>query len=611
MDKFIYRYHEGTEYNAHHVLGGRCTHKGAIFRVYAPTAKKVSVVGDFNEWNTNADVMQCLDSGIWETCIHGIGDGELYKFAVWDENNCVILKADPYAYHAELRPNTASILYSHHYHWNDQDWMQNREKYKSKEKPLNVYEVHLSSWDSTCSDNSGINMRRTGEKLVAYCKDMHYTHIEIMPVTEYPLDASWGYHVTGYFALSARYGKPEDLKYFIDMCHQNEIGVIIDWVPGHFCPDEHGLIQFDGSPLFGGDIHPHWGSVNFDFSKKHVWSFLLSSACFWADYYHIDGIRVDGVSSMLDLNYGYAHQNNRNAFGGTTNLDAKDFLCQFNEVMHQQYRGFLTFAEESTDFPKVTWEIPDGGLGFDYKWNMGWMNDTLAYYQRSFQERKSHHYDFTFSLIYAQAEKFILPFSHDEVVHGKKQLIDKLPGGYCEKFAGLRALMGYQMFHPGKKLNFMGNEIAQKMEWRYYEPLEFFMLKYPIHDSYHEYIRALNQLYLNEPALYELDHDDLGFEWIDADNTDQSVFIFLRRAKSGEELIIVLNNSSQQYENFRLGVPEKGKYQEIFSSNLDIYDGSGIHNERVMETEAILWHKKEQSIVCVVSPLSVMVIKKK
>jgi 1,4-alpha-glucan branching enzyme len=610
MKDFMYRYHEGTEHNAHHVFGGRCHREGAFFRVYAPNAKNVSVVGNFNEWNSNANNMDKTDGGMWELSIPHLMEGQLYKFAVCDQKNQTVFKSDPYAYRAELRPNTASILYSHHYHWHDEEWVRRRAKQSAKQLPMNVYEVHLSSWKSACTDTSGINMHDIGEKLVTYCKNMHYTHVEIMPVMEYPLDASWGYHVTGYFALSARYGKPEDLKYFIEQCHLNDIGVILDWVPGHFCPDEHGLMRFDGTHLYGGEVHPHWGSVNFDFSTKHVWSFLLSSACFWADYYHIDGIRVDGVSSMLDLNYGFDHANKKNEFGGTTNLHAKDFLCQFNAIMHQRFKGFLTYAEEATDFPKITHSIESNGLGFDYKWNMGWMNDTLAYYQRPFEERKARHYDLTFSSVYAQSEAFILPFSHDEVVHGKKQLIDKMPGTYWESFAGLRAMMGYQVFHPGKKLNFMGNDIAQKMEWRYYQPIEFFMLDYPIHGSFHNYMRALNQLYRNEPALYELDHDVLGFEWVDANNVDQSVYIFLRRARSGENLIIVINNSPQLYENFRMGVPQFGEYREIFSSNLDIYDGSGIHNEGHMKAEDISWHQKEWSIVCVVPPLSATVIKK-
>lgn len=611
--ELVYLYRKGCEYNAYLSLGAHIKEidgdEGVIFRVFAPHASCIYVVGDFNSWETSHP-MQC-DHGIWTCFVAGIREGTLYKYLIEDSNGNREYKADPFGFSSELRPKTASrVADPFSYRWTDSSWMKNREEKDFITSPINIYEVHLSSWDTVVTDDKSINLRKTGKALVEYCKEMHYTHIELLPIMEYPLDMSWGYQCTGYYSLSGRYGHPKDFQYFVNLCHNNNLGVILDWVPGHYCMDAHGLAKFDGTSLFGDEVHPHWGTYKFNFKNKTVWSFLLSNAVFWSRAYHIDGIRVDGVSSMLYLDYGRDHKNQKNAFGGDDDLDAKDFLKTFNDLMHKEFPGFLTFAEESSSYQGVTAPTYLNGLGFDYKWNMGWMNDTLLYFSVDYDYRKNSHQKITFSSVYARDEKFILPLSHDEVVHSKKQMLDKMPGEYWRKFACLRTLMAYQMFHPGKKLVFMGIEIAQIMEWRFYEPIEWFMLKYPIHDSFHEYIRMLNKFYLDEKALYQADNDVLGFDWIDADNQEQSIFSFLRRSKDGEEIIIVLNMSIYEYPNFRLGVPHQGKYKEVFSSNLDIYDGTGTHNKSVITSEDIHFHQRDNSIQIIVPPLSATAFKK-
>ena len=596
---FIYLYKEGCEFNAFLHLGAHFVvkngNKGVQFAVFAPNATKVFLSGDFNQWNESSQ-MEC-EHGIWYAFEETAQKGQCYKYLIKDANGKSVYKSDPYAFSSELRPKTASVICdSFSFSWTDEKWIDKRSELNYTELPINIYEVQLASWDSIIEDGEPIDLEKTGKALIEYTKGMHYTHIELMPVTEYPFDGSWGYQTAGYFSLSGRYGKPENLQRFIDLCHKSGIGVILDWVPGHFCPDEHGLLMFDGTHLYGGQFHPHWGTYKFDFSSKSVWSFLLSSAVYWAKYYHIDGIRADGVTSMLYLNYGMEENQKQNAFGGEDDLDAKTFIMKFNDLMHEQFPGFLTFAEESSAYQGVTAPTYLNGLGFDFKWNMGWMNDTLDYFSLDSHSKKIQHEKITFSSVYMRDEKFILPLSHDEVVHGKKQLLEKTPGDDRLKFASLKVLMAYQLFHPGKKLNFMGNEIAQRMEWRYYEPVEWFMLKYPIHDSFHEYVRALNKMYISEPSLYEMDNDVFGFEWIDGSNKEQNVFSFMRRAKDGSELIIVLNMSENDYHGFNLGVPRKGKYSEILSSNLDIYDGTGLHNGELISSIDIPCHGKKQSI---------------
>ncbi len=608
----IYLYKKGCELNAYLHFGAHFKtadeKDGIFFSVYAPSAECVYLSGDFNDWSENCEMENF--QGIWYIFSKDAKLGQCYKYIVKDKNQKITYKADPYAFSSQLRPNTASVIADpFSFRWTDSGWLEKRSDIDWQSSPINIYEVQLSSWDSVIEDNSPIDLDKTGKKLVEYAKSMHYTHIELMPVTEYPLDGSWGYQTTGYFSLSGRYGKPESLQRFIDLCHNNELGVILDWVPGHFCPDEHGLINFDGTHVYGEEFHPHWGTYKFDFAKKEVNSFLLSSAVFWARQYHIDGIRMDGVTSMLYLNYGTDSVEKRNAFGGEDDLYAKDFIKKFNDTMHKEFPGFITCAEESSSYQGVTAPTYLNGLGFDFKWNMGWMNDTLDYFSYTPQNKKSEHNKITFSSVYMRDENFILPFSHDEVVHGKKHLPDKLPGNDFEKFALLRTLVTYQMLHPGKKLNFMGNEIAQRMEWRYYEPIEWFMLKYPIHDSFHEYVRNLNRIYTSEPALFEMDRDIYGFEWIDGDNSEQSVFSFVRRAKNGSELIAVFNMSDTNYSNFRIGVPQNGHYEEIVCSNMDVYNGTGLHNKNEIITDNISCHGKAYSIVIEVPALSAMVFR--
>jgi 1,4-alpha-glucan branching enzyme len=609
---FRYLYKKGSEHNAYNVLGAHIETRdginGVSFRVYAPNAKSVFVAGDFNDWKKSHPLIN--EDGIWSIFVAGLNMGQFYKYIVVDTDGKEVFKADPYAFYSQLRAETASVVGNpFDYRWSDKAWMQERKNKNFIKSPINIYEVQLSSFDTVVKDGKPIDLRKTGKALVDYAVSMNYTHIEVMPVCEYPLDGSWGYQCTGYFSLSGRYSSIKDFQYFVNLCHKNGLGIILDWVPGHFCPDEHGLYHFDGTPLYGSDLHPQWGTYEFDFKNKSVWSFLLSSAVFWAKAYHIDGIRVDGVSSMLYLNYGRDDKNKENVHGGEDDLAAKEFLQYFNKVMHKEFGGFLTFAEEATSYKGVTAPISMGGLGFDFKWNMGWMNDTLDFFEVDFDFRNQNFDFITFSSVYMRDEQFTLPLSHDEVVHGKKQLIDKMPGEYWRKFAGLRTLMTYQTFYPGKKLNFMGNEIAQSMEWRYYEPIEWFMLDYPIHDSFHKYVKELNRIYKTEPALYDMDSDIYGFEWIDADNKDQNVFSFLRRADDGTEIIVVLNFSIYPYSGFRLGVNTAGDYTELISSDCERYDGTGVTNGGTITSEYIGAHKRGQSIVIDIPPVGACAFK--
>ena len=605
-EKFIYLYKKGAEVNAFNVLGAHVQEKGVMFRVFAPNAERVSVVGDFNSWNTESHVMN-RTGDVFELFVNGLKDGALYKYAVRDNNYSIVLKCDPYAFLSQLRPDNASVVANpFSYYFTDDEWMEKRKIREYKTSPMNIYEVSLTSFTQSCSDYSAIDLDLVGKDIVRHVKKMKYTHVEVMPVTEYPLDMSWGYQVTGYFSPTRRLGEIFALQEFVNLCHENDIGVIMDWVPGHFCPDEHGLFNFDSTLLYGFKKHPQWGTYRFDFGNHHVWSFLLSSACYFAKHFHIDGIRVDGVTSMMQYNFGdYDNPVEYDSY-------AIDFLKEFNSTMHKFFEGFLTIAEDSSSYLGMTKPVDEGGLGFDMKWDMGWMNDTLKYFEYDFESRQSdkNHNILTFSSTYRQREKYILPFSHDEVVHGKKQLIEKLPGDYWQRFAGLRSLMAYQMFTQGKKLNFMGTEIAQMMEWRYYEPIEFFMLKYPMHNGFNKYLQELNEFYLNHSELYELDFDYMGFEWIDADNNRQSVLSFIRRNSKGEELIIILNLSFEHFDRFLQGVPQDGVYREIFTSNNEKNGGSGHINEGDLIAAQRPWQKKEYSVEITLGAFTATVLKK-
>lgn len=604
-----YLFHQGTHYSAYTLFGAHltCEEKpGVRFAVWAPRAETVSIVGDFNNWQGDKHQMHCLEqAGIWVLFVPGLGEGAVYKYQIKTKDGRVLLKADPYAFEAEKRPHTASIVCSlDHYSWHDQQWF--KKLRRSEPGPMLIYEVHLGSWRQGIDDAV---YRQLASELVAYVASMGYTHIELMPLTEHPLDASWGYQVTGYYAVTSRYGKPGDFMYFVDQCHQQGIGVIMDWVPGHFCKDNHGLREFDGSCLYESadplkKENLQWGTAYFDFSKKEVWSFLISNALFWRNIYHVDGFRVDAVASILYLDYGKeAGQWRANEYGGNGNLDAARFLQKLNEVLTSNEQT-LMFAEESTTWPYITRSSQEGGMGFNYKWNMGWMNDILRYMGHDPIYRKELHNLLTFSFMYAFSEKFVLPLSHDEVVHGKKSLLDKMPGDYWQKFANLRLLYGYMMAHPGKKLLFMGGEFGQFAEWSEQKVLDWHLLAYDMHKMLHHYVHDLNYLYRREQALWENDDDWSGFTWIDPNDYRQSVITFMRRAKH-ETIIIVCNFTPVVRYDYRIGVPECGNFEELFNSDRVEYGGSGVYNEMLI-AENMGWHNQPYSLRMTIPPLAVL-----
>ncbi len=614
----VYLFHQGTLYKSYRVLGAHLREEdgkhGVRFTVWAPQAKSVSVVGDFNAWNKESHSLQRVEnSGLWTLFVTGVENGDLYKFMVLTPDGYELTKADPYAFYAECRPKSASRVFElEGYEWQDADWMEKRSGESVYEKPLNIYEVHLGSWKGK-EDGSLYTYRELAEELVEYAAEMGYTHLQLLPVTEHPYDGSWGYQVTGYFAVTSRYGTPHDFMYFVDCCHRRGIGVILDWVPAHFCKDGHGLAFFDGSKLFEVEELYGWGTMRFDYGRPEVKSFLISNAVFWFDLYHIDGLRMDAVASMLYLDYGKkAGEWFPNKYGGNGNLEAISLIKQMNEVVFSYFPHALMVAEESTEWPLVTRPTDMGGLGFNYKWNMGWMNDVLRYMETDSLFRQWHHNLLTFSFLYAFSENFILPMSHDEVVHGKKSLIEKMPGDYWQKFANLRVFLGYMMSHPGKKLLFMGGEFAQFIEWRYYEGLEWKLLDFPMHTAFHNYVRALNHFYLNQKAFWELDHGWEGFEWIDCHNNRQSIIVFIRKSKEKQDWLLILCNFTPQYfAGFRIGIPQEGSYEEIFNSDLEIYGGSDKKNEGILETEKIPWHNQPYSLEMIVPPLAFVVLKQK
>jgi 1,4-alpha-glucan branching enzyme len=610
----IYLFNEGTYYHCYQKFGAHRVELngewGIYFALWAPNAAKVEVVGDFNHWQGNRHQMIMRPGGVWVLFVPGLGVGEKYKYRIITEGGATLLKADPFAFYSEVRPATASLVYSlEGYFWGDGEWMAARNSNQLKDRPFNIYEVHLGSWRRK-KDGSFYNYRELAQELIPYAKEMGFTHLELLPLMEHPYDGSWGYQVTGYYAVTSRYGNPHDFMYFVDQCHRAGLGVILDWVPGHFCKDAHGLGLFDGGNLFDKEEHVEWGTYTFDFSRNEVWSFLIGNALFWLDKYHLDGLRVDGVTSMLFLDYGKHGQPwQPNIYGGRENLEAITFLQKLNETVAKYHPDVLMIAEESTDWPYVTKPVSQGGLGFHYKWNMGWMNDTLRYVETDFPWRSESHNLLTFSMIYAFAEDFILPLSHDEVVHGKKSLIGKMPGDYWQQFAGLRALYCYQLCHPGKKLFFMGGEFAQFVEWRYYEELEWFLLDYPMHRQFQHYVRTFNHLYLREKSLWQQDGDWKGFQWCDPDNRGQSVFSFYRKSAQQKLIVVLLNFKPEYYPVFRVGVPEKGDYEEILNSDHQSFGGSGQINERKVTAEAIPYHGQQYSIEIKLPPLAGVLLK--
>ncbi|MBW5446828.1 1,4-alpha-glucan branching protein GlgB [Cohnella sp. CFH 77786] len=584
----LYLFNTGQLYRAYLTLGAHLAksdgREGVRFAVWAPNARSVSVVGDFNGWDGSGHRMELAGTtGVWVLFVPGIGEGERYKYELTDSRGERRLKADPFAFRSELRPNTASVVARlDRYVWHDADWMERKRRSPPYGNPMLIYEVHLSSWRMDAPECFR-TYDQLAEELTDYVASMGYTHIEVLPLTEHPLDRSWGYQTTGYFAATSRYGPPEGLMKLIDRCHQRGIGVILDWVPGHFCKDDHGLRLFDGTALYE-DFDPRraekplWGTLAFDFGKPEVISFLVSNALFWLDAYHIDGIRVDAVASMIDLHFDKPDgMKTLNKHGTTEHLEALRFLRVLNETVFRHYPESLMIAEDSSSYPAVTSPTYLGGLGFNYKWNMGWMNDLLRYMETDPHLRPARHSLLTFSLWYAYSENYVLPFSHDEVVHGKRSLLHKMPGSYPEKFANLRLMYGYWMAHPGKKLLFMGGEFGQFDEWKDDAGLDWMLLAYPLHDSMHRFVRQLNQLYAGQPALWRLDHSPEGFAWIDVHNAAQSVLIFLRRGMGSDPPVVaVCNFSRNAYGDFRVGVPYPGRYRLLLNSDEADFGGTGL-----------------------------------
>ena len=614
---------EGTHYKNYEKLGAHVREvkgvNGVHFAVWAPNAEAVCVIGDFNKWDGNSHKMRMLgSSGIWEIFIPGLSEGEIYKFNIKSKSGEVLEKADPYAFSSEIRPKSASIVYDiDKYTWNDAKWLSEREHHNALDAPISMYEVHLGSWMRVPEDgNRYLTYRELAKKLAEYVKEMGYTHVQLMPVTEYPLDASWGYQTIGYFAPTSRFGKPEEFMYFVDYMHQNGIGIILDWEPDHFPKDGHGLSRFDGTCLYEhadprkGE-HQDWGTLIFNYGRNEVRNFLLSNALFWLDKYHIDGLRVDAVASMIYLDY--SRQPGEwipNQYGGNENLEAIDFLKIFNEVLHSTHPGVLTIAEESTAWTGVSRPTYLGGLGFSLKWNMGWMNDTLRYFSKDPIHRKYEHDNLTFSLLYAFTENFILVLSHDEVVHGKRSLLDKMPGDFQQRFANLRALFGYMYGHPGKKLLFMGGEIGQWWEWNHYESVHWHLLQYESHHGLQRYVRDLNRLYQSEPALYEVDFDYHGFEWIDFRDAEGSIISFIRRGKDPEDfLVFVYNFTPVARMGYRVGVPKGGFYKEVMNSDSGSYWGGNMGNFGGIWAEDVPWHGRTSSLSLTIPPLSMVVMK--
>lgn len=618
----IYLFHQGNLRYSYKLLGAHIERQdgklGVRFTVWAPNALSVSVVGIFNCWDGKKHPMiKMNDNGIWTLFIPGLKKGTIYKYEILSKDGQRFMKADPYAFFSELRPNTASVVYPlNQYTWNDKEWMKRRECMNLYESPISIYELHLGSWKNI--DNEMFyTYRDYADMVIPYVKELGYTHIELLPLTEHPFDRSWGYQVTGYYSVTSRYGTPDDFRYFVDQCHQHGIGVILDWVPGHFCKDAHGLRQFDGEPLYEyADSRKAeksmWGTLGFNFARNEVQSFLISNAIYWLKEFHLDGLRVDAVASMLYLDYCKKEGEwEPNKYGGRENLEAVDFIKKMNEAIFEEVPNVLMMAEESTSWPLVSAPTYIGGLGFNYKWNMGWMNDMLKYMEMDPIYRKYHHNLLTFSLFYAFSENFVLPISHDEVVHGKKSLLNKMPGDYWQKFANLRAFLAYMFAHPGKKLLFMGTEFGQFDEWKDMEDLDWELLDFDAHVQITNYIKQLHQFYKQMPALWELDHKQDGFEWIDPNNYEQSIISFIRNSHlEHDQLVVVCNFTPVVYHNYKVGVPKAGVYKEIFNSDASHFGGSGQINGLPLKTKQTKWHRCDQHIEMTIPPLAVSFLKR-
>ncbi|MGM8303827.1 1,4-alpha-glucan branching protein GlgB [Clostridium perfringens] len=617
---------EGKEHSAYKFMGAHFItenrKRGVRFTTWAPRASKIYVIGDFNNWELKEEysMKKINERGIWSLFLPKLEEGIKYKFAVVNEcGNNTVYKADPYAFKSELRPNTASVLTKiKSFRWGDKRWLNKREKEGLDNKPMNIYELHLGSWKR--KDGEFMTYEEISEILVEYIKEMGYTHVEFMPINEHPLDASWGYQGVGYYSVTSRYGDLNGLKTLINKLHKNNIGVLLDWVPSHFCKDEHGLFMFDGSPTYEYEAwwkanNEGWGTCNFDLGRPEVKSFLFSNAMYWINEFHVDGLRVDAVSNMLYLDYGREYGEwEPNIYGGNGNLEAIAFLKELNTIIKKEGKGAITVAEESTSWEGITKPVEEDGLGFDYKWNMGWMNDTLSYIELDPIYRKYHHNKMNFSMMYNYSEKFILPISHDEVVHGKKSLINKMWGDDWKKYAGLRLYASFMMGHPGKKLMFMGCEFGQFVEWREWEELQWNVIEeFDIHRKTKEYFKALNHFYLENSSLWSLDYEEEGFKWIDADNSEESVLSFIRIGKNKKEkLIFICNFTPEVYYDFKVGVPELGEYGEVFNSDFLEFGGAGnIMGDSILKATEESFKDFDYSISVKVPPLGTLVLKVK
>jgi 1,4-alpha-glucan branching enzyme len=620
----LYLMGEGRHYDTYEKLGAHVKTvdgiTGAHFAVWAPNARRVSVVGDFNGWDGRVNPMRSRgNSGIWELFIPEHNEGVIYKYEVVGPlNNVLPLKADPYGFQSELRPNTGSVVARLDKHsWNDTDWLQQRSTKNWLEQPISVYEVHLGSWRRIPEENNRwLSYRELADQLIPYVKDLGYTHIELLPIMEHPYDGSWGYQTLGYFAATSRYGSPTDFMEFVDRCHQAGLGVLLDWTPAHFPRDTHGLAQFDGTHLYEHSdprqgSHPDWGTLVYNYGRNEVVNYLISNALFWLDKYHIDGLRVDAVASMLYLDYSRKPGEwVPNRYGGRENLDAIDFIKRLNEVVHLRFPGVLTIAEESTAWPSVSRPTYLGGLGFSLKWNMGWMNDTLSYFSKDPVYRRYEHNKLTFSLLYAFSENFMLPFSHDEVVHGKNSLLHKMPGDMWQQFANLRLLLAYQYAHPGKKLLFMGQEIAQRSEWSETRSLDWHLLQHDSHRGIQRLVADLNKLLVSEHALHQVDFDWQGFEWVDANDSDNSVYSFIRRGKNPDDMLIVILNATPVVRyGYHIGVPRPGHYEEVLNTDAATYGGSNVGNLGGMNAGEHAWQGRRYSLALTLPPLAAVFLK--
>ena len=612
-------FHTGDSVRAYDFLGAHLVNRndknGVVFRVWAPTARSVSVAGDFNNWDNEANYMYNIGYGVWEVFVEGVKEFCTYKYCIESEYGNRLMKADPYAFHAQTRPGQASVVYDiESYSWNDSEWFNKRKENNISSSPMNIYEIHAGSWRKY-PDGNFFNYQKLADELIPYLKEMHYTHVQLMPIMEYPYDGSWGFQTTGYYAPTSRYGTPSDFMAFVDKLHGEGIGVILDWVPSNFPTDDFGLARFDGSPLYESNDpktskRDSWGTCLFNYARFEVTSFLVSCAMFWLDKYHIDGLRIGALSSMLYLDYGKAEGEwEPNKFGGKENLDAVDFVKRLNTAVHMYHPDVMMFAEENTSWPKLTHKIEDGGLGFDFKWNMGWMNDMLHYMSLNSMWRPFNHDSLTFSFYYAFSEKFLLPISHDEVSHGKGSLIKQMPGKYDEQFAGVRAFITYMYAHPGKKLVFMGTEIGQFDEWNHEEAIQWDLLEFEKHKKLRTFFKELNKFYLDCKPLYELDTVWKGFDWIHHDDYTNSVIAFKRTDKNGDEIVSVCNFQPIRRDEYCIGVPKYGLYDEVFNSDEERFGGSGVVNGNNIKTEVMKIHGFDQGLSLTLPPLSVIYLR--